>query len=118
MSDAGDPEVYLAGAAAILSEYPDEVLDKICDPRTGTKVLKAYPTLHDIRAACQELYAPIEREEERSRAHESHVSGLLPPRKRTPEEQAHIDMQVERARVRLGLVRGRPPSGRISRGAP
>lgn len=95
MPDTGDPRVYLAGAAAIIAEYPQEVMDAIADPRTGTRVLKDYPSLRDIRAACEELNAPLEREAERPRS-------LSPPprRPRTPEQQARVDAQVSDGKMR------------------
>lgn len=105
MGDAGDPRVFLAGATSILADYPVEVMEKIADPRTGTEVLKDYPSLHDLRMACDQLFAPIEREMERQEAHRSHVAGVLQRPPRTPEQQARIDAQVEDARRRLGIAR-------------
>lgn len=80
MPDTGDPEVYLAGAIAIMSEYPVAVMNEVSSPGTGTKLLKSYPSLHDIRAACETAYAPIERAMERQRAMDSHKAALPAPR--------------------------------------
>jgi hypothetical protein len=53
-ADANDPEIYVAGAAAILSEYPPEIVDYVCDPRTGlARKLKRLPTLAEISEACE-----------------------------------------------------------------
>lgn len=39
--------------AAILSEYPQEVVDFVCDPRTGLpRTLKWLPTIAEIAEAC------------------------------------------------------------------
>jgi hypothetical protein len=52
-SDAADPLVYVAGAAAVLSEYPAEIVEYVCDPRTGLpRTLKWLPTIAEIAEAC------------------------------------------------------------------
>lgn len=52
-ADANDPETYAAGVAAILSEYPPEIIDYVCDPRTGLpRRLKWLPTMAEIAEAC------------------------------------------------------------------
>jgi hypothetical protein len=104
MPQVHDAEVYLAGAVAILSEYPPAVMSTLADPATGTRVLKPYPSLHDLRRACDDLYAPIEREDERRQAHKSHIAGALPRPKRTPEQQARVDAQVAAARQQLAAA--------------
>jgi hypothetical protein len=108
--DIGDHRFYLAGAAAILSEYPQEVRTMISDPRTGTRLLKPFPSLHDLRQACDKAYEPIEREMERELAarRANETLKLIGPerRKRSPEEQARVDEQVKAARGRLGIPEG------------
>jgi hypothetical protein len=99
----GDPKVYLAGAVAIVAQYRPEVSEMLADPRIGTRVLGDFPTLSRIQRACEELSAPIERECEREAAHLSHIAGLLPRPKRTPEQQANIDAQVARAKTALAM---------------
>lgn len=105
MPDAGDGRVYLAGAVGILMEYPPAVMEAIADPRTGTRVLKDYPTLSDLRGACDEFNGPFVREAERCAAHDNQLrlepASRLP---RTPEQQARIDAQVSDRKMRL--IRG------------
>ena len=114
MSDAGDAEAYLAGAVAILAEYPVAVMEGIADPVCGTKLLKDYPSLRQIREACELLYEPIDREEERRRSHESHLRTLPPPRRpRTPDEQAAVDRAVAEFRRMVGI----PEAGLPAKGA-
>lgn len=91
MPDVADPRLFLAGAAAILDDYPQAVRDQMADPRSGTRLLKPFPSLHDIRAACDLAYEPIERELLRRRAAESHRLGLMAPAK---PDQATRDLQV------------------------
>lgn len=46
--------MYLAAAAAVLAEYPPEVVEYVCDPRTGlARHLKWLPTIAEISEACQ-----------------------------------------------------------------
>jgi hypothetical protein len=101
--DVGDQEVYLAGTAAILDQYPRVVQQQISDPRTGTRYLGDRPTLSQIRKACDELFAPIERQAERE------IHRMLPEPKRpprSPEQQAKIDAQIEEwKRISAGIPR-------------
>jgi hypothetical protein len=102
--DIGDPKLYLAGATQILAEYPDEVIKAICTPASGTRLLPDFPTLRQLRVACEEAFAPIERQYEREQAQRDAMRGRLPPRlKRTPEQQAKVDAQVAEARIKLGI---------------
>lgn len=103
MPDVHDPEAYLAGATAILAQYPPEVMAALADPVSGTRHMKDFPTLRDLRVACDVLFEPIEREIERRRAEEQHRLGLPAPRRRTPEEQARIDAQVRAWRRSQGI---------------
>lgn len=91
MPDVADARVYLAGCAAILDDYPQAVRDQLSDPRSGTRLLKAFPSLHDIRAACDVAYEPIERELLRQRAADSHRLALAAPAK---PDQATRDAQI------------------------
>lgn len=53
--DAQDPETYVAGLGAVLSEYPAEVIDYVCDPRTGlARRLKFLPTIAEVAEACDQ----------------------------------------------------------------
>lgn len=52
-ADANDPETYVAAVAAILSEYPAEVIEYVTDPRTGLpRTSKWLPTIAEIAEAC------------------------------------------------------------------
>jgi hypothetical protein len=51
--DANDPDVYTVAVAAIFAEYPPEIVDYVCDPRTGLpRRLKWLPTIAEIAEAC------------------------------------------------------------------
>ena len=52
-ADASDPEVYAAATAAVLNEYPEEVIDFITDPRTGLPSTSQWlPSVFEVRKAC------------------------------------------------------------------
>jgi hypothetical protein len=45
--------MYVAAVSAVLSDYPPEVIDYVCDPRTGLpRTLKYLPTIAEIVDAC------------------------------------------------------------------
>jgi len=94
--DVGDPETFIAETVAIFLEYPDEVVQKAVRdiPRRSDR-----PTLRLIKAACDELFAPIAREHERPK-----VVPELPRPPRTPEQQARIDKQVTEARRQIAAA--------------
>jgi hypothetical protein len=104
MPDVSDGKIYLAGVTGILAEYPIEVMNKLADPRIGSRYLWNLPTIPQIRRACEEIYAPIRREFERRQASEDARRSLPPPRRpRTQEEQARIDAQVAAWRNSAGV---------------
>lgn len=53
--DAMNPEMYCAAIAAVLSDYPAEVIEKVTDPRTGLpRQIKYLPTVAEVASACDE----------------------------------------------------------------
>jgi hypothetical protein len=57
MPDVSDPKIYLAGVVGILADYPSEVMDRLADPRSGSRLLRNFPTIPEIRRACEDLRA-------------------------------------------------------------
>lgn len=48
-----DPEIYVAGLAAVLAEYPEAVIEFVTDPRTGiARRLKWLPSIAEVAEAC------------------------------------------------------------------
>jgi hypothetical protein len=111
MPDCGDPEVYIAGAVAILAAYPEEVINALADPVSGTRYLKDRPSLRQLRDACDRLNEPFEREQKRRAAHESDQA-FAPPLPLTAEEHAKRAEKVAAVRRELGI----PPGGLPNRG--
>ena len=52
--DANDPEIYVAAVTAILSEYPDSVIETVTDPRTGLpSKIKWLPAVAEVKSECE-----------------------------------------------------------------
>ena len=53
-AEASDPEIYAAATAAVLSEYPQDVIDFVTDPRTGLPVTSKWlPSVFEVKQACE-----------------------------------------------------------------
>lgn len=58
--DAEDPDIYLTAVAAMLASYPQAVVNRVTDPRTGIAGRQNFlPTVADVRHACEVEMAPI-----------------------------------------------------------
>jgi hypothetical protein len=90
--DVSDPKVFIAGIVAILAEYPAQFYPVVVSPTGIPKRIKYLRNLAEIDEVCQELYAPILRSLEREKIA---AQPKLLPRRRTAEEQARVDAQVE-----------------------
>lgn len=57
--EANDPDVYTASVAAVLAEYPAEVIHYVTDPRTGLPSKCDFlPTVKEVRDACENEMKP------------------------------------------------------------
>lgn len=61
-ADKGDAEAFLAAAIAILAEFAPETMAAVVDPVHGLPSRFRRPHLSDIRAACEDAYAPVGRD--------------------------------------------------------
>lgn len=53
-SDANDPETFIAGATAMLSRYPEGVVNAVCDPIRGLPATNKFlPAISEVREACE-----------------------------------------------------------------
>lgn len=98
--DVNEPRAFIAGIVAVFSNYPVELHELAVAPTGIPARLKYLRSLAEIEQVCEELYAPIGRRIERERI--ARQPRLL-TRRRTPEEQAKIDAQVEKVRKQFGL---------------
>lgn len=57
--DACDPQTFLDAAAAILADYPDDVIIVVTDPRSGLPgKIKWPPQPQEVKQACETIEAP------------------------------------------------------------
>ncbi len=64
--EAEDPDTFLTALVSILMGYPESVVIRVTDPRTGIPgSSKFLPTIADVRHECEVAMAPIYRERER-----------------------------------------------------
>lgn len=88
--DANDPEIYVAAVTAILSEYPDSVIETVTDPRTGLpSKLKWLPTVAEVKTECEShMYRVRYQEAWDKRVAEQRASSET--EKQSPETQKKI----------------------------
>jgi hypothetical protein len=78
--NAENPDIYTAAIAAVLSEYPTDIIRRATDPRTGIAgKSKWLPSVAEVRAFCEAEYAPVRRQQERERLAEERKRMLPPP---------------------------------------
>jgi hypothetical protein len=78
--DAADPDTYAAAIAAVLSEYPPEIIRRATDPRHGiASQSKWLPTVAEVKEFCESEFAPVRRQQERDRLAEMRARMLPPP---------------------------------------
>jgi hypothetical protein len=54
--DAADPETYGGAVAAVLAEYPPDIVQRVTDPRSGIPSRSQWlPTVKEVRDACEEI---------------------------------------------------------------
>lgn len=64
--DAADPETFVAGVSAVLSDYPEHVVTRVTDPRTGLPGRQPFPpSPYEVKQACEAEMAPIRRQMQR-----------------------------------------------------
>jgi hypothetical protein len=86
--DATDPEVYTRAVVMVLADYPDDVIERVVDPRTGIPSrMNWLPTIAEIKSACEDIEGP---------------------RRRIREWEERAALQIE-ARKQLALTDGRSP---------
>lgn len=78
--DANDPDIYVRAVASVLGEYPLEVIKWVCDPRHGLPSKSEWlPTVSEVKKACEEAMAPIDRRRRMEEAAEERRTALSPP---------------------------------------
>ena len=68
VGEAEDGEVLTRGLTAMLGSYPEFVVRAVCDPRSGLPATsKFFPTLYEVRSACEAKMRPLVEAEARRR---------------------------------------------------
>lgn len=99
---AAEPEIFVAGVAAVLSDYPAEVVQAVVDPRNGLPSRTQWlPTIAEVKTACEAAMAPIRRAAQRERIAAESARLLAAPEKPRPtieelRERFGADWGIER----------------------
>jgi hypothetical protein len=100
--DAINPAVYAASLAAVLADYPEEVVMKATDPRSGiARKQNWHPTVAELVAFCDRLAEPLLREAERQKRITSPDRLLEAPEPAPRKTLAELQAECER---RGGLI--------------
>ena len=81
--DANDPDTYSAAVAAVLSRFPQHVVEYVTDPRTGLAgTYEWLPSVAEVKKACTERQAYLDRLDDYDRRFGDRkpvTTRLLPP---------------------------------------
>jgi hypothetical protein len=82
--DANDPDRYIGSVIAVLSDYPEDTVRYVTDPRTGVsnKFPDYMPNAPQVRQACEDHYGPTRRAfevEAKERRQLEERKRLMPP---------------------------------------
>lgn len=104
-----EPTIYIAALAAILSEYPLEVVEYVTDPRTGlASTHKWIPEPAEVREACEAQVAPLRRKHQREAIERKNKEALEPPVDRSGRK-SYEEIQADFAAVGM-YIGGAPPT--------
>lgn len=83
--DVADPKIYVQTIAIVLSDYPEDVVMKATDPRTGiAREQQWHPTPHELSKFCDKLAEPARREAARQQRDAEARRFLANPENRKP----------------------------------
>lgn len=101
--EANDPEVYTAAVIAILSDYPEDVMRSVVDPRVGLPSRTQWlPIPAEVKQACEDLHGPMRREAERDAAARRQLDGRDEiDRQRAADTAEHCEQVVAKAKAQL-----------------
>ncbi len=78
--DAENPDLYVAAIAAVMADYPVDIIKRVTDPRTGIPGRSKWlPAVAEIRDFCEAEYEPVRRRQEYDRRAEERKRALPPP---------------------------------------
>ena len=115
-SNVAEPEIFAAGAAAILSKFPADIAATVTDPRTGLAGrLKFVPTLAEIREACEREQARIAVEQRRETVLKESWDAELEMQEVRARARAESDRRKEVVRQWRESVATAPSEGGLSK---
>lgn len=93
--DVASPKVYVSAIAAVLSDYPEEVVMKATDPRTGiAREQQWHPTVAELAKFCDKLAEPARREAARQQRDAEARRFLANPENRKPWRSGDDDERL------------------------
>jgi len=105
-NEANDPEIFITGATAMLSSYPEIVVERVCDPIRGLPAKSKFlPSIAEIRAACETEMVWFDTVERRSRdrKHTAKVlEPMLPPP--APMDRLRVRQAADELRAELKVA--------------
>ena len=107
--DVGDPRAFATGVVAIFALYPPPVMREAVDPATGIPSRTDRLTLKLIKAACEEIYAPIRRHEEEAACAQQRRLMLPPPVDRSKRPTMEELEQKLGRKIAVDHGPGKPP---------
>lgn len=108
-TDAWDPDVFLAGIAANLAEYPKDIIDEVADPVKGIASKCTFPPQpSEVRKACEDIAEP----RRKRAAREASIKKQLDERQQLEapheERQSWEQVQEELAAKGFGVSKANP----------
>jgi hypothetical protein len=104
-SDANDPETFIAGAAAMLANYPEPIVMKVCDPVRGLPSTSPFlPAIAEIRLACEREMVWFDAVERRDRERRRTAKVLEPPPLITADERRRVLDYAAKTRAELAAM--------------
>lgn len=80
-----DPDGFMASLGLVFSQYPDDVIEYVCDPRTGVQRGQKFPpTISEIVEACDARISDMKRRERYQNWGKNEAPLLEGPREERP----------------------------------
>ena len=98
-----DPEIYTAAIASALANYPEEIVKRVTDPRTGIqRKCKFLPSVAEVIEACEEEMRPIRARWRAERMAQQVIEQHA--KERSPEERARVFARFQKLSAELGTI--------------
>jgi len=102
--DANDPETYTAAVAAVLAQYPPDVVTSVTDPRSGLPGrMQWLPTVKEVRDACEAIVQRSAAADERVQQGQRQLETRAESEK--PRERLTAEQMKEKYGANYGLAR-------------